>query len=68
MPLRHKYFKKNTILLTISAQLFLRFSLQLIIINHETYTLICILRVRHVGTFRVTWNGDDKVLEIIVFQ
>ena len=30
-------------------------------LNHETYTLICILRDRHVDTFRVTRILDDEV-------
>ena len=61
MPLRRHYFKNNHEIAYNICTVIFSFFLQLIILNHETYTLICILRARHVGTFRVTWNLDDKV-------
>ena len=54
MPLRRKDYKNNHEIAYNICSVILSFFLQLIILNHETYTLICILRVRHVGTFRVT--------------
>jgi len=61
MSLRRQYFKNNHEIAYDMCNVILSFFLQLIILNHDTYTLTGILRARHVGTFRVTWNWDDKV-------